>query len=504
MTTESLPGLRDALDEFKDQVVRSIKRDGLDAHQVEVDHLVWCHARVETANALTEWADLSQHLLARQLAEVSILEASAQVRRRDPSIATEIEIRRARIAEALEPLEDVGAGNDHRLLRATLREFAQREIKPLAQRIHRENLDVPDEIIADVARLGLFGTSIPAAYGGALDGEDSRSMLIATEELARASLGAAGSLITRPAILVRALLRSGTEEQRRAWLPAIASGEKLVAVAVTEADHGSDVANLTCRATSQPNGDWELDGTKLWCTFAGRSELLMVLCRTAGSGHRGLSAFVIEKPPFAGHEFEFRRPDGGVLRGRSIPTIGYRGMHTFELVFEHFRVSADALIGGKAGLNRGFYLQMDAFSAGRIQTAGRAVGVMQAALDDALEYTKTRLVFGDPIFANQLARAKIGGMALRLHGSRQLSYHAARLLDDGRGRIEASLAKLYASRMAEVVTREATQLFGAMGYSEETDVSRYFVDSRVLAIFEGAEDILSLKVIGPALLEGRL
>jgi (2S)-methylsuccinyl-CoA dehydrogenase len=503
MITESLPGVRAALDEFKDQVAHSVERDGVDAHQVELDHLVWCHARVEAATALTEWAHRSQHLLARQLADAAILDASTHVRRSDPSIATEIKTRLAQIAEVLEPLEDVGASNDHRLLRATLREFADREIKPFAQRIHREDLDVPDEIIADVAGLGLFGTSIPAAYGGALDAEDSKSMLIATEELARVSLGGAGSLITRPAILVRALLRGGTEEQRRNWLPTIASGQKLVAVAVTEADHGSDVANLTCRATPHPGGDWEIDGTKLWCTFAGRSELLMVLCRTAEGGHRGLSAFVVEKPPFAGHEFEVHRPEGGVLRGRAIPTIGYRGMHTFELVFEHFHVPAEALIGGNAGLNRGFYLQMDAFSAGRIQTAGRAVGLMQAALEDALQYTKARLVFGEPILANQLAKAKIGGMALRLHGSRQLSYHAARLLDEGDGQIEASLAKLYASRMAEVVTREATQLFGAMGYSEETDVSRYFVDSRVLAIFEGAEEILSLRVIGPAVLEAK-
>jgi (2S)-methylsuccinyl-CoA dehydrogenase len=502
MITGSLLVLRDALEELKDQVVESTARDGLDAHQVELDHLVWCHARVETANALTDWADQSQHLVAGQLADASIVDALAHVRPTDPSIAMEIRIRLAQIAGALEPLEDIGASEDHRLLRATLREFARREIKPIAQRIHREDLDIPDDIIADVAGLGLFGTSIPAAYGGALDAEDSKAMLIATEELARVSLGGAGSLITRPAILVRALLRGGTEEQRREWLPAIASGEKLVAVAVTEADHGSDVANLTCRAMPQPNGDWEIDGTKLWCTHAGRSELLMVLCRTAGGGHRGLSAFVIEKPPFAGHEFEFHQPEGGALRGRAIPTIGYRGMHTFELGFDHFRVPADALIGGKAGLNRGFYLQMDAFSAGRIQTAGRAVGLMQAAFEDALEYARTRLVFGEPIFANQLARAKIGGMALRLHGSRQLSYRAARLLDDGHGQTEASLAKLYASRMAEVVTREATQLFGAMGYSEETDVSRYFVDSRVLAIFEGAEDVLSLKVIGPAVLGG--
>lgn len=503
MLSKSVRDLEGALAELKSELARSIRMDGPDAHQVEVDHLVWCHARVETAQALAEWADQSKNAVARQLADVSVLDALTYLRPTDPSVALRIRIRLAEIAEALEPLEDVGSSADHRILRATLRDFAVREIKPHAQRIHREDLDVPDEVIADVARLGLLGASIPSAYGGALDAEDSKSMLIATEELSRVSLGGAGSLITRPAILVRGLLRAGTEEQRRKWLPAIASGEKLVAVAVTEADHGSDVANITCRANQLSNGDWEIDGTKLWCTFAGRSELLMVLCRTAGGGYHGLSAFVIEKPPFAGHKFEFRQGDGGGLRGRAIPTIGYRGMHTFEIVFEHFRVPGDALIGGQAGLNRGFYLTMDAFSVGRIQTAARAIGLMQAAFEDALEYAKGRIVFDKPIIANQVARAKIGAMALWLHGSRQLSYRAARLLDEGNGQTEASLAKLYASRMAEAVTREATQLFGAMGYSEETDVSRYFVDSRVLAIFEGAEDILSLRVIGPRLLEGK-
>jgi (2S)-methylsuccinyl-CoA dehydrogenase len=327
-------------------------------------------------------------------------------------------------------------------------------------------------------------------------------MLIATEELSAASLAAGGSLMTRPEILVRALLRGGTEEQKRRWLPAISSGQMLVAVGVTEPDYGSDVAQLGCRARRLPDGGWEITGTKLWCTFAGRSELLMILCRTAEGGHRGLSVFVVEKPPFPGHDFEHRQPAGGSLRGRAIPTIGYRGMHTYELAFDAYQAPVAALLGGEDWLNRGFYLQMEGFAVGRIQTAGRAVGLMQGALDDALGYARERRVFGQPVGELELPSAMLGAAIVRVNAARQLSYRAASLLDAGGGQMESSLAKLYASRMAELVTRDAMQLHGAMGYGEETPVSRYFVDARVLSIFEGAEEVLALKVIARNLLAG--
>jgi (2S)-methylsuccinyl-CoA dehydrogenase len=325
-------------------------------------------------------------------------------------------------------------------------------------------------------------------------------MLIVTEELSRASLAAGGSLITRPEILVRALLRAGTDEQRQRWLPAIASGSQLVAVATTEPNFGSDVAGLQCRATPSADG-WLVTGTKLWCTFAGRAELVMLLLRTGEEGHRGLSVFVLEKPAFAGHEFVVQQPGGGTLEGRAIPTIGYRGMHTFELAFDSFVLPGTALVGGDAWLNRGFYLQLESFAIGRLQTAARAVGVMQAALDAAVTYAGERQVFGRPISGFGLPRATLGRMSVRVAASRQLSHRAARLIAKGEGQMEASLAKLYAARAAEEVTRDAMQLHGGMGYAEETDVSRYFVDARVLSIFEGAEDVLALRVIARALLK---
>jgi len=494
--------LREAVGRLRTAVARDAAADGLDAHQVAAGHLAWAVARAEAAEACLAWAGETGDPLAAAIAEVAAVEALAFAEGRSielPALGAE---RLTGILAGYRPVEDLGASAEHRLLRATLRDFAEREVRPRAQAVHRQDLDVPEEIIRGVAALGLFGLSVPEAYGGAQGQEpDFRAMLIATEELSRASLAAGGSLITRPEILVRALLRGGTEAQRREWLPPIASGEKLVAVAVTEPDHGSDVAAISCRATRRPDGDWEITGSKLWCTFAGRSELLMILCRTSDAGHRGQSVFVIDKPAFAGHRFEHRQPGGGVLQGRAIPTIGYRGMHTFELAFDRYRVPASGLLGGDEWLDRGFYLQMEGFAVGRIQTAARAVGAMQAALEDALGYARERTVFGRAIAGHQLPGAMLGAMIARVSASRQLGYRAAGLLDGGGGQMESSLAKLHASRAAETVTRDAVQLHGAMGYGEETDVSRYFVDARVLSIFEGTEEVLALRVIARSLID---
>jgi len=494
--------LDEAVEGLRAGVARLVAEDGPEAHQVAANHLAWAVARAEAARACQEWAASAADPLAGQVAGVAESEALAFAVGGSTELHALGADRLAAIHAGHHPLEDAGASDEHRLLRASLREFAQRELRPRAQAVHRGDLDVPEEVIQGAAALGLFGLSIPEAYGGVQsDDPDHRAMLIATEELSRGSLAAGGSLITRPEILVRALLRGGTEAQKRAWLPAIASGEQLVAVAVTEPDQGSDVASIACRAVRRPDGDWEITGSKLWCTFAGRSELLMVLCRTSDAGHRGQSVFVLEKPAYGGHEFEHRQPGGGVLRGRAIPTIGYRGMHTFELAFDRYRAPASGLVGGDEWLDRGFYLQMEGFAVGRIQTAARAVGVMQAALEDALAYAAERRVFGRPVGDHQLPAAMLGSMIVRVSAGRQLGYRAARLLDRGQGQMESSLAKLYASRAAETVTRDAVQLHGAMGYGEETDVSRYFVDARVLSIFEGTEEVLALRVIARSLLD---
>ncbi|MGH8918533.1 MAG: acyl-CoA dehydrogenase family protein [Actinomycetes bacterium] len=407
---------------------------------------------------------------------------------------------------------------DFELVAETFRRFAEERIAPRAEHVHRANADVPEDIIAGLAEMGAFGLSIPEAYGGfATGGEhDYMGMVVATEELSRASLGAGGSLVTRPEILARALLEGGTEDQRRRLLPQLASGQVMAAVAVTEPDFGSDVAAITTAATpaegmAGAGSGWAIRGTKTWCTFAGRADLLMLLARTdpdRSLAHKGLSLFVVTKPRAEGHGFSFTQapgdgggaPGGGRMDGRAIDTLGYRGMHSYEVAFEDWWVPTDDLIGGKEGLGRGFYYQMEGFGNGRLQTAARAVGLMQAAYEAAVGYASERVVFGRAVAGYQLNQVKLARMAVTIQACRQLTYRVARLMAKGEGALAASMVKAYACRAAEWVTREAMQVHGGMGYAEEYPVSRYFADARVLSIFEGADETLALKVIARRLL----
>jgi len=290
----------------------------------------------------------------------------------------------------------------------------------------------------------------------------------------------------------------------------LASAEILAAVAVTEPDFGSDVAGIVTAAT-RTEGGWVINGVKTWCTFAARADVLMLLARTdpdRSLTHRGLSMFVVEKPRGDGHGFLFTQADSdrpaelapGKLEGRPIDTLGYRGMHSYELSFENWFVPEANLVGGTEGLGKGFYLQMQGFENGRLQTAARALGVMQAAYEAAVDYAANRFVFGSPIGDYQLTQAKLGRMAVIIQATRQSSYHVARLMAQGEGTLEASMVKAYVCRAAEWVTREAMQIHGGMGYAEEFGVSRYFVDARVLSIFEGADETLALKVIARRLI----
>ena len=233
----------------------------------------------------------------------------------------------------------------------------------------------------------------------------------------------------------------------------------------------------------------------------------MVVTRTdpdRSLGHRGLSLLLVEKPGTDEHAFSFEQPGGGRLQGRAIPTIGYRGMHSYDVSFEGWFVPDANVIGGEGGLGQGFYLTMAGMQGGRIQTAGRALGVMRAALRAAITYAQDRKVFGAPLLGFTLTQTKIAAMAMKLAACRHLAYAVGRQIDAGGGRMEASLVKLLACRSAEWVTREALQIHGGMGYAEETAVSRYFVDARVLSIFEGAEETLALKVVARTLLEQAL
>lgn len=396
-------------------------------------------------------------------------------------------------------------GDDATMMQDSFRKLAANVVMPLAEKIHREDRIIPPEILEPLTEMGCFGLSIPERYGGIQsdDHEDNMGMIVVTEELSRGSLGGAGSLITRPEILSRALLKGGTEAQRQKWLPQVAMGQPLCAIAVTEPDTGSDVAAMRLKATKCAGG-WVLDGAKTWCTMAGKAGLLLVLARSnpdVSLGHKGLSMFLVEKDSYEGHDFEYRQPQGGVLTGRAISTIGYRGMHSYEVFFDHVFVPDDNLVGGPEGEGKGFYFTMAGFAGGRIQTAARAIGVMQAAFEKAVSYAQERKAFGKPIGDFQLTRVKLARMATLLTVSRQFTYAVGRLMDQGQGQMEASMVKLFTCRTAEWLTREAMQIHGGMGYAEETSVSRYFLDARVLSIFEGAEETLALKVITRSLID---
>jgi (2S)-methylsuccinyl-CoA dehydrogenase len=404
-------------------------------------------------------------------------------------------------------------GEDFEMVASMFHRFADEQVRPHAEEVHRSNGDIPESIITGLSELGGFGLSIPEEFGGFATGGESEylGMVVATEELSWGSLGVGGSLITRPEIMTRALLKGGTDEQRAQWLPRLASGETLCAIAVTEPDFGSDVASITTNA-SKTDGGWLINGAKTWCTFAARAEVLVLLARTdpdRSLAHRGLSLFLVEKPRGESRGFLFeqdaagegRQDPNGRLEGRPIDTIGYRGMHSYELSFDNWFVPDANLIGEQAGLDKGFYFQMAGFENGRIQTAARAVGVMQAAYDAALDYARTRVVFGESIINYELTRVKLATMAAIIQCARQFALDVARLMGRGGGSLEASMAKAYVCRAAEWVTREAMQIHGGMGYAEEYAVSRYFLDARVLSIFEGADETLCLKVIARRLLE---
>jgi len=391
------------------------------------------------------------------------------------------------------------------MTRDSVRQFAEAEVLPIAEHIHRDDDLVPDAIIEKMSELGFFGMSVPEEFGGG--GMGNLPMIITTEELSRCSLAAAGSLITRPEILTKALLQGGTDEQKRKWLPPIAAGALMVGISVTEPDTGSDVASVKCRAdVGEANGQrgYLINGAKAWCTFAGRANVLALLARTdpdVKKGARGLSLFIVEKDAFAGHAFEMRQPSGGLLVGKADATPGYRGMHSYTLSFENYFVPAANLVGEEGGRNKGFYLQMGGFAAGRLQTGGRATGLTQAALERTAEYAADRKQFGEPIGNFQLTQYKLGRMATHLNAARQLTYAAALAMDkDESAALEAAMAKLFASDTAVWVTQEGQLLHGGWGYAEEFAISRYVVDAQVLPIFEGVKPILELKVIARNLL----
>lgn len=364
-------------------------------------------------------------------------------------------------------------------------QFAMNEVLPLANRLDPEQGVIPDGLREQMAEMGFFGILIPEEFGGL--GLGVFEYCLVAEELSRAWMSVSG-------LLARGNGMGGgfSEEQRARMLPKVARGEYLGAYALSEAEAGSDVANISCRAR-RDGEDWVISGTKMWCTYADQADYLVLFARTGERGepakpHRGISAFLVEK-----ERGSF--PEG--VTGTKVRKIGYFGWHTWELSFDELRLPADALLGEEG---RGFYLAVSGLEVGRAHTAARAIGTARAALEDSIAYVREREQFGRPIGEFQAIRFKIAGMAAEIEAARQLMYHVATELDSGRRcSLEASMAKYVAGEMAERVTSEAVQIHGGAGYTTDFAVERHWRDARLTKIFEGTSEI-QLRVISDELL----
>ncbi|HEV2604480.1 MAG TPA: acyl-CoA dehydrogenase family protein [Microvirga sp.] len=389
---------------------------------------------------------------------------------------------------------DPGLDETLEAIRTEMRRFGEAEVAPHAHEWHLQNAYIPLDVIAKMAELGVFGLTIPEEYGGM--GLSKVSMCVVSEELSRAYIGV-GSLGTRSEIAAELILGGGTEEQKARFLPAIAAGDVLPTAVFTEPNTGSDLASLKTRAVK--DGDtWRVSGNKTWITHPVRADLMTMLVRTNPDelGHRGLSILLGEKPRGT-DETPF--PVEG-LTGGEIEVLGYRGMKEYELAFDGFAVPAANLLGGVEG--QGFKQLMQTFESARIQTAARAVGVAQSALDLGLRYAEERVQFGKPLISFPRVADKIAMMAAEIHIARQLTYFAGRAKDEGRRcDLEAGMAKLLAARVAWAAADNALQIHGGNGFALEYPVSRVLCDARILSIFEGAAEIQA-QVIARRLLEG--
>jgi len=407
--------------------------------------------------------------------------------------------RRARLIELMGASHSATVGTcglDETLesIREEMRKFADNEVVGHAQTWHRTNSYIPLEIIAQMSELGVFGLTIPETFGGM--GLGKESMCVVSEELSRGYIGV-GSLGTRSEIAAELILGSGTAEQKKKWLPKIASGEVLPTAVFTEPNTGSDLASIKTRAVRE-GGVYKVYGNKTWITHPVRADLMTLLVRTNPKefGHRGLSMLLAEKPRGT-DENPF--PAKG-MSGTEIEVLGYRGMKEYEIAFDGFEVKPENLLGGVEGL--GFKQLMQTFESARIQTAARAIGVAQAAMEQALAYAQARVQFGVPIVSFPRVSDKLAMMAAEIMAARQLTYFAAREKDSGRRcDLEAGMAKLLAARIAWANADNAVQIHGGNGFALEFPVSRILCDARILNIFEGAAEIQA-QVIARRLLDG--
>jgi (2S)-methylsuccinyl-CoA dehydrogenase len=372
-------------------------------------------------------------------------------------------------------------------IRDEFRKFSDKEVLPIAQDVHRKDVLIPMSLIDKMAAMGVFGLTIPEEFGG--QGLTKVAMCVVTEELSRGYIGV-GSLGTRSEIAAELIIGGGTEDQKKHWLPKLASGETMSTAVFTEPNFGSDLAHIRTKATKQPDGSYRVDGAKTWITHATRADLMTLLARTnpADDGYGGLSMFLAKKQRGSETNPEHEGFPDAEINGTEIKVLGYRGMKEFEMGFDGFKVDGDALLGGKEGM--GFKQLMATFESARIQTAARGIGVAQAALEEAMKYANERIQFGAPLFVFPRVQRKIGRMIVRIMATRQLTFYAARTKDGGkRCDLEAGMAKLLGTRAAWEAADACVQIHGGNGFAEEYIASRLLVDARVLSIFEGANEI---------------
>ena len=376
-----------------------------------------------------------------------------------------------------------GLDEELEMIREQFRRFSVDKVEPHAHEWHLNDELIPMEIIEELAELGVFGLTIPEELGGF--GLTKASMAVVSEELSRGYIGV-GSLGTRSEIAAELIICGGTDEQKENWLPKLASGEILPTAVFTEPNTGSDLGALRTRAVKDENGDYKITGNKTWITHAARTHVMTLLARTNpdSTDHRGLSMFLAEKTPGT-DEAPF--PTEG-MTGGEIEVLGYRGMKEYELGFDNFHVKSENLLGGEEG--KGFKQLMQTFESARIQTAARAVGVAQSALDVSMQYALDRKQFGKELIQFPRVANKLAMMAVEITVARQLTYFSAFEKDNERRcDLEAGMAKLLGARIAWSAADNGLQIHGGNGFALEYSISRILCDARILNIFEGAAEI---------------
>ncbi|HLS32104.1 MAG TPA: acyl-CoA dehydrogenase family protein [Brevibacterium sp.] len=371
-------------------------------------------------------------------------------------------------------------------LQQLARQFAREVVLPIANEVDPEEGDFPQDMVQQMADMGFFGILIPEEFDGL--GLGVFEYCLVAEELARAWMSVSG-------LLARGNGMGGgfSEEQEKRLLPKVATGEYLGAFALSEAEAGSDVANITCKAEQDPaTGEWIITGTKMWCTYADQADYIILFARTSSPDeekrHRGISTFLLEKE-------RGTFPEG--MSGTPARKIGYFGWKTWDLNFDGLRLPADALLGEQ---EKGFYQAVSGLEVGRAHTAARSIGLAQAALEDSIEYMQQRVQFKHKLADFQHLRFKIADMAAQIEAARQLMYHVCTQIDTGaRCDREAAMVKYLAAEMAEKVTSEAVQIHGGAGYTKDFAVERHWRDARLTKIFEGSSEI-QMRIISDDLL----